>query len=146
MASDQQTDGITWTRETLKAALDASPAIAFLQLEVEAFDASAAAISLIMPMRAELERAPGSGMFHGGPIASFIDTAGDYAVALAVGGGVPTMNLRVDYLRPCLGERLIARAKARRVGRSVAVVDIDVFDTEDRLCAVGRGAYSPKVG
>ncbi|MEM9170912.1 MAG: PaaI family thioesterase [Pseudomonadota bacterium] len=135
-----------WTVETLQAMLDASPAIAFLQIRVDAFDASAAEVSLSMPMRPEVERAPASGMFHGGPVASLIDTAGDFAVAVAVGGGVPTMNLRVDYLRPCTGERLLATGKARRVGKSVAVVDIDVTDAKGRLCAIGRGAYASKVG
>ncbi|MEO0612498.1 MAG: PaaI family thioesterase [Pseudomonadota bacterium] len=135
-----------WTLERLQADLDACPSIAFHQMRAETIKQEQTEVVLTMALRPELERAPGSGMFHGGPVAALIDTAGDYAVALAVGGGVPTMNLRVDYLRPCTGSLLRARAKARRVGKSVAVVDIDIIDDQARLCAIGRGSYSTNVG
>ena len=32
------------------------------------------------------------------------------------------------------------------LGRSVGVVDIDVHDDQGKLCAIGRGTYSPNVG
>ena len=64
---------------------------------------------------------------------------------LKVGGGVPTINLRVDYLRPAIG-RLIATATARRAGRMIGVVDIDVMDEEKRLVAIGRGSYTMAAG
>lgn len=127
--------------------LDASPFIAFLGLKATEVDAKAGIVTMTMPIRPELERGgPMSGQFHGGPVASLIDTAGDFAVAVAVGGGVPTMNFRVDYLRPSSGRMLTARATARRVGRTVAIVDIDVTDDQGRLTAIGRGTYSAKVG
>ena len=56
-------------------------------------------------MRPELERRPGTRQFHGGPIAAFIDIVGDFAIGMLVGGGVPTINLRIDYLRPAIGTR-----------------------------------------
>ena len=71
---------------------------------------------------------------------------GDFAVALVVKGGVPTINFRVDYLRPSTGSYLLARATVRRVGKTVGVVDIDVLDEQQRLTAVGRGCYSAQPG
>jgi uncharacterized protein (TIGR00369 family) len=68
------------------------------------------------------------------------------AVAAVVGGGVPTINFRVDYLRPATGQSLVGTATVRRAGRTIGVVDIDVHDQENRLVAVGRGCYSTKVG
>ena len=134
-------------RTEVQAMLDDSPFISFLGLQVTEVDAGAGRVSMTMPMRPELERGgPMKGQFHGGPVAALIDTAGDFAVAVAVGGGVPTMNFRVDYLRPSGGAALHAVATARRIGRSVALVDIDVTDAEGRLTAVGRGTYSTKVG
>ena len=65
---------------------------------------------------------------------------------MMVGGGVPTMNLRVDYLRPASGSALTGKAVVRRAGRTVAIVDIDVFDDQNRLVAVGRGTYSGQKG
>lgn len=134
-------------RTQVQTMLDGSPFISFLGLQVIEVDADAGRVTMTMPMRPELERGgPIAGQFHGGPVAALIDTAGDFAVAVAVGGGVPTMNFRVDYLRPSGGAALHATATARRIGRSMAVVDVDVTDEEDRLTAVGRGTYSTKVG
>ena len=50
-----------------------------------------------------------------------------------VGGGVPTINLRIDYLKPAVGDALIAKARVRRAGKTVAVVDIDVSDENRTL-------------
>jgi uncharacterized protein (TIGR00369 family) len=65
---------------------------------------------------------------------------------MKVGGGVPTINFRVDFLRPASNTALTATATTRRLGRTVAVVDVDVHDDNGKLCAVGRGTYSPNVG
>ncbi len=133
--------------ETVQGWLDRSPFIAFLGVRVEKIDADTGAVTMTMPARPELERSGGgSGQFHGGPIAAFIDIVGDFAVAVKVGGGVPTINLRIDYLRPSTGARLTGTAAARRIGRTVGVVDIDVTDAEGRLTAIGRGTYSTSVG
>lgn len=134
------------TTEQIQAWLDGSPAIRFLGLTVLSTDAGAGRISVRMAMRPEFERAAGSGQFHGGPIASLIDTVGDFAVALMVGGGVPTINFRVDYLRPAFGAHLVANAHVRRHGRTVAVADVDVLDEQGRLCAIGRGTYGAQPG
>ena len=47
------------------------------------------------------------------------------------------MNLRIDYLRPAIGSHMIASAKVRRSGRTVAVVDVEVI-VEEKLVALGR--------
>ena len=38
---------------------------------------------------------------------------------LGVGDAVPTINYRVDYLRPATGHEIRARAMVRRAGRTV---------------------------
>ncbi|MEE8222804.1 MAG: hotdog domain-containing protein [Alphaproteobacteria bacterium] len=45
-----------------------------------------------------------------------------------------------------MGDALTATARARRMGRTVAVADIDVFDEKNSLVAIGRGTYFPKAG
>ena len=134
------------TAEEIQAMLDASPFIAFMNLTVTSLDAAAGEITMRMPLRPEFERKAGTGQFHGGPIAALIDTVGDYALAVALGGGVPTINVRTDYLRPAFNTDLIATARVRRAGRTVGVVDVDVMDESDRLLAVGRACYSMQVG
>jgi len=134
------------TAADIQEMLDASPFINFMNLEVVSADVETETVVMKMPLRPEFERRAGTGQFHGGPIAALIDIAGDYAVVLKSGGGVPTINFRVDYLRPASNTTLTATAVARRIGRTVAVVDIDVTDDNGKLCAIGRGTYSPNVG
>ena len=130
----------------LQEMLNASPFISFMNLTVVSADAEAQELTVTMPLRPEFERKAGTGQFHGGPIAALIDTVGDYALVMAVGGGVPTINFRTDFLRPAFNTVLTATAKVRRAGRTVGVVDVDVFDDRGRLLAVGRGCYSMQLG
>jgi uncharacterized protein (TIGR00369 family) len=132
--------------EQIQATFDASPFLSFLRLRVVALDHDAGTLTVSMPMRPELERRLGTGQFHGGPIAAFVDSVGDYAIGMALGGGVPTINLRIDYLRPAGGGSLSATARVRRAGRTVALVDVDVYDEQQALVAVGRGTYSGQRG
>lgn len=126
----------------IQARLSHSAFIRFLDLQVVSADAGREEVVMRMPMRPELERGPGSGQFHGGPIAAFIDTVGDYVLAMLLGGGVPTVNFRVDFLRPAVSAALVGTGRLRRAGRTVGVVDVDVHDAEGRLVAVGRACYT----
>jgi uncharacterized protein (TIGR00369 family) len=130
------------SRGDVQAMLGRSAFIRFLDLEVVSLDAEREEVVLRMPMRPELERGPGSGQFHGGPIAAFVDVVGDYVLVMLLGGGVPTINFRVDFLRPAVSSSLLGTGRLRRAGRTIGVVDVDVHDAEGRLVAVGRGCYS----
>lgn len=122
--------------------LDASPFNLFLGLTVVTADPVKQEITMRSPMRLEFERRPGSKQWHGGVIASVIDTVGDFAVGMMVGRGLPTVNFRVDYLRPAVDTALVAVSRVRRAGKSVGVADVDVFDEKGALLAIGRGTYS----
>ncbi len=134
------------TAEQIQAMFDRSPFISGLALQVQSLDYEAMELTVSMPLKPSMERRAGTKQFHGGPIASFIDTIGDFAVGMMVGGGVPTINIRIDYLKPAVGDALTATARVRRMGRTVAVADIDVFDEKNALVAIGRGTYFPKAG
>ena len=126
----------------VQAYLDASPFIAFCGLKVTALDLAAQSITMHAPLRPEFERGAGTGQWHGGPIASVIDTVGDFALGMLVGSGLPTINFRVDYLRPAINTGLTSVATVRRLGRSVGIADIDVFNDDGVLVAIGRGTYA----
>lgn len=126
--------------------LDESPYIAFLGLTCEAVDSHGGALTLRMPMRAEMQRGADSGQFHGGPIAGLIDTAGDFAVMMTTGFSVPTVTFSVDYLRPAFGDHLLAHARTRRVGRTIGVADVEVTSSAGTLVAIGRGSYATNMG
>lgn len=126
----------------LQAMLDHSPFIAFLGLKVTEADPAREMVTMTCSMRPEFERGKGTGQWHGGPIAAIIDTVGDYALIMALRRGLPTINFRVDYLRPAIKTTLTTTARVRRAGKSVGVVDVDVFNDQKALVAVGRATYS----
>ena len=130
----------------LAALFAASPFMSTLKLEVLRIDYDTSELTVRMPLHPGLERRAGTKQFHGGPIASLIDVTGDFAIGMLVGGGVPTINLRIDYLKPAVGDALTATARVRRSGRTVAVVDIEVANAEGGVVALGRGTYSPQRG
>ncbi|HYB10404.1 MAG TPA: PaaI family thioesterase [Alphaproteobacteria bacterium] len=138
--------GSAVTLERMQAMLDGSPFIRLLKMRAVSIDAERQQVVMELPLTPEFERHPGTGQFHGGVIASLIDVAGDFALVILLGGGVPTINLRVDYLRPAGGNKLKACASVRRAGRTIGVVDVDVLDGSERLIAIGRGCYSMAVG
>ena len=90
------------TKDELQKMLDHSPFIAFLGLKVTEADPANEQLTMTCAMRPEFERGKGTGQWHGGPLAAIIDTVGDYALIMALRRGLPTINFRVDYLRPAI--------------------------------------------
>ncbi|MGH6697261.1 PaaI family thioesterase [Sphingopyxis sp.] len=130
----------------LQAQLEDSPFHQLFQMTIASVDTAAQTLALRLDFTSAVERQAGTGQYHGGAIASLIDIAGDYALIAILGHGVPTINFRVDYLRPASGAALVATATVRRAGRTVGVVDIDVEDDAGRLVAIGRGCYGTQAG
>jgi uncharacterized protein (TIGR00369 family) len=130
------------TAAELQERLALSPFIRFLGLVVTEADPARQRVTMTLEMRPEFERIAGSGQWHGGPIAGVIDTVGDYALVMTVGRPLPTINFRVDYLRPAVNTALTVTAQVRRAGRSVGVVDVEVMDAAGALVAIGRATYA----
>ena len=120
--------------------IDASPFHRLLGLEL--IRAESGVVEMRLAWRNELGRSDDSDWYHGGVISALIDIAGDYAIASRLGRGVPTIDLRVDYLRPARRGDLRALARAVKVGRTVGVADVELRDANDAVVAIGRCAYS----
>jgi uncharacterized protein (TIGR00369 family) len=129
-------------KDEIQERLGHSPFIELLNLTVLAADPASQQLVVRAAMRPEFERGRGSGQWHGGPIAAIIDTVGDFALVMTLGRPLPTVNFRVDYLRPAIDTALVVTATVRRSGRMVGVVDIDVADEAGRLLAIGRATYA----
>jgi uncharacterized protein (TIGR00369 family) len=129
-------------KDELQQRLGHSAFIEFLNLTVLSADPEKEEVVMRAAMRPEFERGRGTGQWHGGPIAAIIDTVGDYALVMSLGRPLPTVNFRVDYLRPAIDTALIVSARVRRSGRLVGVVDIDVSNEAGQLVAIGRATYA----
>lgn len=117
-----------------------SPYIRFLGLRV--VRAEKGLVEIRLPFREEFLRHDGSDWLHGGVISALADIAGDYAVITETAVGVPTIDMRVDYLRPARRGDLVAVGRTVRVGRTVCVADVEIRDTVGSLVAVGRACYA----
>ncbi|HMO96514.1 MAG TPA: PaaI family thioesterase, partial [Tepidiformaceae bacterium] len=85
------------------------------------------------------------GSVHGGVLAAMVDIAMLQAlIASLEPDDIPngTADLNITYLRPALGQRIVAEATILRKGRSLAVSEVSISDSEGRLCAKGRTIYA----
>jgi uncharacterized protein (TIGR00369 family) len=124
--------------------LNASPYQRFLGVVLERADDGEVEIRL--PFRDEFLREDGSDWLHGGVTSALIDIAGAYAVVTKFGVGVPTIDLRIDWLRPARAGDLLATGRVVKAGRRVSLADVEVHDAQGTLVAVGRGLFaSPEV-
>ncbi len=130
------------SKDELQQRLGHSVFIDFLKLTVLSADPEKEQVVMRAEMRPEFERGRGTGQWHGGPIAAIIDTVGDYALVMLLGRPLPTVNFRVDYLRPAIDTALIVTATVRRNGRLVGIVDVDVANEAGQLVAIGRATYA----
>ena len=126
----------------LRELLASGPFHEFLGMELLTADTKAGTVEIRLPWRAEFERGPNTKQWHGGPMAALIDIAGDFALIAVLGRGIPTINLRIDYMRPAIDTDLVATGRTLRAGKSVGVVDVELKDKAGRIVAVGRGSYS----
>ena len=119
---------------------DGSPYHRFLGLTL--VRAEKGSVEIRLPFRTEFLREDGSDWLHGGIVSAFVDILGDYAIVTEVGTGVPTIDLRVDFLRPARRGDLVGVGKVVRIGRTISIADAEVRDESGTLVAVGRGVYA----
>jgi uncharacterized protein (TIGR00369 family) len=130
----------------LRASLAAPPFHQWLRPELRYLDAESGRVTIALPLRAEFRRDSSRPEIHGGVIAALVDIAGHAAIAAKVHHGVPTVDLRIDYLRVAAGTELMATADLVRLGRTLGIVDIRVTDDQGKLVAMGRGLFSTREG
>jgi uncharacterized protein (TIGR00369 family) len=98
---------------------------------------------LRLPLRADLMQQ--HSFAHGGVVSYLADNALTFAGGIALTGQIVTAEMKINCVRPAVGELLIARAKVIGAGRRQAVVRCDVFavkDGEEKLCAAAQGTIA----
>jgi uncharacterized protein (TIGR00369 family) len=93
---------------------------------------------------------------HGGVISAGLDAMGGLAVMAAIGARhmdeaplqrlhrfskLGTIDLRIDYLRPGIGESFELRAEVMRLGSRVASTRMEFLGADGKLLSTGAGAY-----
>jgi uncharacterized protein (TIGR00369 family) len=117
------------------------PFSVLLGAELTAFSRGKA--ELRVPVRDELRQQ--NGFLHGGVVSYAADNALTYAGGGAMQGPVVTSEFKINYVRPAIGEWLIARAECVYAGKSQAVCRCDLFvvkNGEEKLCATAQGTIT----
>ncbi|MFC5477544.1 PaaI family thioesterase [Massilia suwonensis] len=92
-----------------------------------------------LPHAPELEQQ--HGFIHGGVVGMIADSAAGYAAmsVAAPGTSVLTVEYKMNLMAPADGERLVARGKVVRPGRTLIVTQAEVFalkGDKETLCAL----------
>ena len=85
------------------------------------------------------------GFVHGGVVSYLADNALTFAGGTAMQVPVVTSEYKINYIRPAIGERLVARARAVHVGKSQSVCTCEIFvvsDGQEKLCAIAQGTIA----
>jgi uncharacterized protein (TIGR00369 family) len=127
-------DLLHWGRQ----ALASQPFSVLLGAELLSF--SPGSVELRVPIKTEFLQQ--YGFLHGGVLSYAADNALTYAGASRMQAQVVTSELKINYLRPAVGDFILARASALHVGRQQAVCRCDIFVSnggKESLCAVAQG-------
>jgi uncharacterized protein (TIGR00369 family) len=107
-------------------------------------------------MRPELVGHYAYGRLHGGVISATLDAMGGLALMVGIAERHPhdntlqvmqrfakmgTIDLRIDYLRPGLGQHFIATAEVTRLGGRIGSTQMRLVNDEGTLLATGAAAY-----
>ena len=130
-------DMLTWGRQVLAS----QPFSVLLGAELLTFRKGS--VELRVQLRADLKQQ--HGFVHGGVISYAADNALTYAGGSVLGPSVVTSEFKINYVRPAMGEFIVARAAVVHAGKNQAVCRCDVYVSSggsESLCATAQGTIA----
>jgi uncharacterized protein (TIGR00369 family) len=121
-----------------KQALASQPFSVLLGAELT--DYAPGRAELTIPIAPQLKQQ--HGFVHGGVISYAADNALTFVGGSILGPAVVTSEYKINYLRPGIGARLIARATVIYSSKTQVVCRCDVFvvnEEKENLCATAQG-------
>ena len=137
----QWVNAMSISLEAAKQVLQAQPFSRLLGAELVRFSENM--VELRIPIVEHLKQQ--YGFVHGGVISYAADNALTFAGGSALGPSVVTSEFKINYIRPALGDVLIARASVVHAGATQAVCRCDVIsfgNGGEVLCAVAQGTIA----
>jgi uncharacterized protein (TIGR00369 family) len=85
------------------------------------------AVEISLPVRSAVSQQ--HGFVHAGAVASIADSAAGYAALTTMpeGAGVLSVEFKINLLAPAKGQRIVARARIIKSGRTLTLAQTDVF-------------------
>lgn len=115
-------------------------------LNVKVLDIRNGYCKMLFPFRDEIVGDFRARRWHGGIIATALDSAGGAAAATTLTSledKLATIDMRIDYLRGSSPSDLVAVGRLVRSGNRIIAIDMEAWqEDEQKLIATGRGMYS----
>lgn len=127
----------TETRQTIRASFANQSAMTLIKATLAIVEAGRTEIHLDHWAGIEQQH----GFIHGGVVGMIADSAAGYAAMTVVpsGASVLTVEYKMNLVAPANGEKLLARGRVVRPGRTLIVTQAEVFafrDGKEILCAL----------
>lgn len=123
-----------------KKVLASQPFSVFMETELVLFEVGSAEVSI--PVKEGLKQQ--HGFVHGGVLSYLADNCLTYAGGSVLGDCV-TAEYKINYVRPALGHKLVARATVLSSGKRQAVCECKVFAVNEKgevLVAIAQGTIT----
>jgi uncharacterized protein (TIGR00369 family) len=131
----------------VRASFDRQPAMATIGARLT--HVAPGEVDIELPFRADLT--PQHGFIPAGIVSTILDSACGYAAftLMPVDAAVLSIEFKVNLLAPAQGERIIARGRVVRAGRTISVCSGDAFavrDGQERHVATMTGTMMTVIG
>lgn len=127
--------------EIARSILASQPFSKLLGTEVSAFGTELAELRISISDQLKQQ----NGFVHGGVIAYLADNALAFAGGSVLGSAVVTSEFKINYVRPAVGEQVVARARVVYAGKSQVVCRCDVVcvsEGRETVCALAQGTIN----
>ena len=131
-------------KDGIAAKLANNPVVKFVGIEL--LEARVGHATLVLPYREELNNS--MGLIQGGILGVLADVACGLALYTVLPDPakvvIPTIEFKLNFLRPARQEKIMARGKVTHHGRQIAVCQADISTGEQTLLATGLFTYMIK--
>ncbi|GBL05743.1 PaaI family thioesterase [Glaciecola sp. KUL10] len=123
-----------------EAILEAQPFSQLIGTQLNVFETGKAELSLLITDKIKQQH----GFVHGGVVSYMADNCLTFAGGSVMGDSV-TSEYKINFVRPAIGDQLIARASVLSWGKRQAVCECKVYalaEGKDKLVAVAQGTIN----
>ena len=128
-------------KDGIAARLANNPVVKFMGIEL--LEVIFGHATLMQPYREELRNS--MGLVQGGILGALADVAGGVALYSVLPDPlkvvIPTVEFKLNFLRPTGGDDVLARGKVAHQGRKIALCQVDVCTRKEILLATGLFTY-----
>ena len=137
----EQRELTTLQKDGIKKRLSNNPVVEFVGIEL--MEVVPGRSNLILPYRQELQNS--MGLLQGGILGVLADVAGGVSLYSVLPDPlkvvIPTIEFKMNFLRPADGQDVVARGRVAHHGRRIAVCQVDLSTESAILLATGLFTY-----